>query len=266
MHIKKKINFAHGQSKMKNEGDIILARDNFFKKNNKNLFHLLKNRFEWMNDFINENDIILELGSGTCISKKFITNNNHKTSDLTDFDFLDYKNINAMDTGFNDEKFSKIISSNMIHHIPYPLKHLKEILRILKPGGFYIIQEVNCSIFCQIIIILMRHEGFDFTFNPLNENSPSSEINDLWASNNAVPNLIFDNFNEVNKKLNYKFEIIHNSYGECLTFINSGGVISKTFYLPMNDFFNRILKKIDNILVKFPKIFALQRSIVLKKL
>jgi len=48
--------------------------------------------------------------------------------------------------------------------------------------------------------------------------------------------------------------------------MNSGGVISKVFYLPMNRFFLNFLHLIDKILTKFlPSIFAFQRQIVLIK-
>ena len=35
-------------------------------------------------------------------------------------------------TNFKDEQFDKIISSKLIHHLAFPLKHFKEVLRILK--------------------------------------------------------------------------------------------------------------------------------------
>ena len=43
---------------------------------NKNLFYLLKNRFSWMNNFINDEDNIIELGCGPAFVKEFINNKN----------------------------------------------------------------------------------------------------------------------------------------------------------------------------------------------
>ena len=49
-------------------------------------------------------------------------------------------------------------------------------------------------------------------------------------------------------------------------FLNSGGVTSKTKYIPMNKFFLNILHRIDKIIVKLlPNIFCMGRRIVLKK-
>ena len=53
---------------------------------------------------------------------------------------------------------------------------------------------------------------------------------------------------------------------ECLIFLNSGGVSSKTFYIPMNNFLIKFLDIIDQIITKiFPKIFAMGRRLVLIK-
>ena len=41
------------------------------------------------------------------------------------------------------------------------------------------------------VIILMKHEGFDFTVNPWSKEEPVTEENNVWMGNAAVPNLIF---------------------------------------------------------------------------
>ena len=58
MRLFKKINFKHHQNLMEDEGDILKAREYFFKKKNKNLYCLLKNRFNWINNFVEKNDKI----------------------------------------------------------------------------------------------------------------------------------------------------------------------------------------------------------------
>ena len=266
MYFKKKAYYKHSENRMSHEGDILSARKYFFKNENKNLYFLLKNRFNWMNKFINKSDKIIELGSGASLLKEFIDSKNLKTSDFTNFDFLDFKNVDATNTNFSNEQFDKVISSNLIHHLAFPIKHFKEVLRILKPNGYYIIQEGNCSLLCQLMIILMKHEGYDFSSDPLNENIPCNDENDLWSANAATPNLIFSNFNEFNDKLGRKFKIIEHNYSEIFCYLNSGGVIAKTKYIPLNELFLKFVLQIDKLLSIFPKIFPLQQSIVLKKI
>lgn len=128
--IKKKLNLNTLKNRMKNEGKVSLSLLNFDK--NKNLSVLLKERFSWMNKFINKDDKGIEVGAAAGFSKKFINCNNFKISDFSNHDHLDFKNIDAQNTGFKNNEFDFIISSNMIHHLPYPLKFFEEMHRILK--------------------------------------------------------------------------------------------------------------------------------------
>ena len=122
-----------------------------------------------MNDFINENDVGIEVGSGAGFSKEFIKNRNFKLTDLGSDDHLDYKNIDAQNTGFEDNSFNYVIASNMIHHIPFPIKFFKEMNRILKKNGKLIIFESYCSLIFQLATLIMKHEGFDFTLDVWDE-------------------------------------------------------------------------------------------------
>ena len=138
--------------------------------------------------------------------------------------------------------------------------------RILKKGGKLIIFDAHCSILLQLVLILMKHEGFDFTKNVWSLNEPSTGINDPWSGNSAIPYLIFKEKKVFEENLGEKFNLRYIKTCECLLFLNSGGVTSKTFYVPLNFFFLNILKYIDKFLtLLFPKIFALGYKIVLEK-
>lgn len=263
----KKIKFLKDQNRMKNVGDVEQALKYFDSKKNKNLYFLIKNRYEWMKQFISQDDVGIEVGAGSGLSKKFIQNKEFKISDFSDYSHLDYKNIDAQDTKFEKNTYDFVIAANMIHHIPYPIKFFKEMHRILKKNGKLIIQEANCSIVFQIVTIIMRHEGFDFTKNAWSENTPVTDHDDLWAGNIAVPHLVFDNLDVFNDNLGNYFKVEYEKFSECFIFLNSGGVCSKTFYIPLNYFFLSIFNFIDSFLTKFfPKIFAMGRRIVLKKI
>ena len=85
----------------------------------------------------------------------------------------------------------------------------------------------------------------------------------------SKPNVLgkFTSYNLFEKKIGNLYKIEHHKNYECLIFLNSGGVCSTTFYIPLNNFFLNILNKIDNVLTKvFPKIFATGRQIVLRKI
>ena len=238
-----------------------------FKKNkNKNLYFLIKKRFEWINSFIGRGKKGLEVGAGAGFSKIFTKNKSILVSDFTNDTHLDIKNLDAQDTKLKSRSFDYIIAANMIHHLPYPMKFFKEMNRILKKNGKLIIFEPNCSILLQIIMLITRHEEIDFTKNVWNSKNSCINNNHPWNGNNAIPDLIFDNKIKFKKNFKKNFKIIYEDFSECFTFINSGGVYSKNFYIPLNNFLLNSIFVIENLLIKiFPKIFALGRKIVLIK-
>jgi len=262
--IRNKIKFRHSENRMKNEGNVSSSILKF--NQNKNLFFLLKERFNWMNAFIEKNDVGVEVGAAGGFTKKFIKCKNFKISDFSDHKHLDYKNIDAQKTGFRNKQFDFVISSNMIHHLPYPLKFFNEMHRILKKGGKLIIFDAHCSTTLQIILILMRHEGFDFTKNVWSLKTPATSKEDLWSGNSAIPYLIFDNKKKFNEHLGHKFTIKYKKLCECILFLNSGGVTSKTFHIPLNSFVLKFIILVDKLLCYIsPKLFSLAYKIVLEK-
>jgi SAM-dependent methyltransferase len=264
LKIKNKIKFEHSENLMKHEGDVDRSINYF--KNNKNVQMLLRERFQWMNTFIKEEDKGIEFGAAAGFSKKFIKSKNFKISDYSNHAHLDYKNIDAQNTGFENNEFDFIISSNMIHHLPFPQKYFNEMHRILKKGGKLIIFDAHCSVLLQLVLIIMKHEGFDFTKNVWSLKEASTDDKNLWSGNSAIPYLIFNDKKTLNEKLGSKFNLTHIQLCECLLFLNSGGVTSKTFYIPLNLFFLRIVKYIDKVLsFLFPTFFSLAYKVVLEK-
>lgn len=267
LKILKKIRFNEKENRMKNIASTEHVIKNYRKGKNKNLDYLLSKRFGWMNNFIQSSEVGLEIGAGAGLSKQFILNKNLKISDFSYDKHLDFKNVDAQKTEFSENSFDYIISSNMLHHVPFPIKLFQETHRILKKGGKLIIEEVTCSLTLQLVTILMKHEGFDFTVDPWSSTKPVTDEKDVWSGNIAVTNLIFDNINLFEEKIGHLYKIEHHKRYECLIFLNSGGVCSTTFYIPLNTTVLKILDKIDNILTKyFPNIFATGRQIVLRKI
>ena len=267
LKISKKIQFSSEENKMNSIANTKIARDLYYSSKSQNVKFLLEKRFSWMNEFIDKNDIGIEVGSGAGFAKDFISNKNFMLTDLGNDDHLDYKNIDAQNTGFENESFDYVIASNMIHHIPFPMRFFKEMNRILKSNGKLIIFESHCSIIFQIATTIMKHEGFDFTLNVWDEENPKSDENNAWHGNIAVPHLIFDDKTGYKENLGNIFRKEYDKFTECFIFLNSGGVTSKTKFIPMNRFLLNILHIIDKILVKIlPNIFCMGRRIVLRKI
>ena len=266
LKIVKKIKFKSYENKMRTVANTEKAIKIFNLNKSRNLRYLLEQRFTWMNRFIKSEDVGIEFGSGAGFAKHFIKNNNFKMSDLSNDNHLDYKGVDAQSTDFPENTFNYIIASNMIHHIPYPIKFFREMFRILKKDGKLIIFESYCSVVFQLITIIMKHEGFDFTKDVWDEKIPKSDEKDAWAGNIAVPHLIFDDKSIFEKELGNLYSIDYEELTECLIFLNSGGVTSKTFHIPLPLVLLKLTNYIDKFLIKFfPKIFGMGRRIVLRK-
>ena len=128
--ILKKVEFKPEDNKMKSVADTLNASQIFNSRKSNNLKFLLKQRFDWMNKFIDINDIGIEVGSGAGFAKYFIKNKNFKLSDISNDQHLDFKNVDAQYTNFKDSSFDYVIASNMIHHVPFPMKFFRETNRI----------------------------------------------------------------------------------------------------------------------------------------
>lgn len=255
---------SHGTNRMNLEGDVVSARKYYYSSHSKNLMFLLRKRFDWMNEYISKKDKGVEVGSGIGVSKDIIISEDFILTDFSENPWLTIKNVDALSTPFEDSSFNFVVSSNMIHHVPHPVIFLKEMSRILKPGGLLLIQEINASLITRIILRLMRHEGYSLHANVFDEKEVVTDPNDLWSANCAIPNLLFDDKKKFEKEIQF-FKIKRSTFSECLLFLNSGGVIAKTIHIPLPYSILNVLYFVDTILSYVaPSIFSMQRQIVLK--
>ena len=259
----RKVINLHGENRLKNEGNIAASRDKIH--TNRNLDFLLKKRFGFVEKNINKDDHILEIGCGAGHAKHYIKNKNLKISDITNYDFLDFKKVDCLNTQFDNNSFDVVFSSNLIHHLPNPIRLFNEVGRILKKKGKYIILDVNLSFFLKLVIILTKSEKYNLDVNIFDKNLNLTDPSDPFDSNNAIPNLIFNDFKKFNEHLDYKFKIEKLCYEEFLIFLNSGGVIIDAPHIPLNNTINKLIDKFDKFLSLFKSIFPLEMYICLSK-
>lgn len=244
----------------------VLTRMRFYEERPRNLVFLLKNRFDWMNNFIDSSSCGIEIGCGSGLSKQFIMANKYLLTDYTEADWLDVKNVDALNVPFDSGRFDFVIASHCIHHLSSPVKFLKEMHRILKPNGLLIINEVKNSFFMRLVLRLTSHEGYDYNIDVFDENIAAKDnISDLWAANCAIPDLLFDDCSVFENRVSC-FKVLHQKYCEFFVLLNSGGVDRKVFSFPLPVILLKFLLKTDNFLIAlFPNLFALSRQVVLQK-
>ena len=255
----------NGLSSMAHAGDLTRARETYLKGMNRNLNHLLKSRFSWMNDYIDTDDAGIEFGSGIGASKDYIKSSKFVTSDILTSEWIDLKKLDTLNTQLPKNSLDFIVVSNVIHHLAYPIQFFSEADRLLKTNGKLIIQEINTSLVMRIVLRLMKHEGYNEKIEVFSQSGPCNDPADPWSANCSIPKLLFSDLKMFEREFpNWK--VIHFENSEFLKFINSGGVVAKTNYIKLTTFGLKIQDLIDDFLVrKFPRCFALQMQIVLEK-
>lgn len=105
-------------------------------------------------EYVNQGDLVLDSG---CANARMFPSIEQKGAKYTGIDISkelidiakglyprgEFKVMNSLDMDFDDEKFDKIFSISVLHHIPTERlrkKYLKEIYRVLKPKGLVMLR------------------------------------------------------------------------------------------------------------------------------
>ena len=136
----------------------------------------------------------------------------------------------------------------------------------LKKNGVVLINEPEISFFLKFFLYILDDEAWSFNVNIFNSKKNIFDPNSPWDANNATATLLFKNEREFYSNFP-QYTIIKNELSEFFIFLNSGGVVAECFHIPMNNFILSLFNQLDRFLVfLFPSIFALNRSVVLKKI
>tara|TARA_Y100001970_G_scaffold5981_1_gene6765 strand:- start:36138 stop:36932 length:795 start_codon:yes stop_codon:yes gene_type:complete len=255
-------------SKKIKQCSIVESRKKLEDGNNKNLIYLLENRLLWMKKFIKNKKYIIELGCGNGATKKILNNNRIILTDIQKYPWIS-KKVDMTKLNLGKKYLKKIdvfIINHALHHCPNPAKLIKMMSKYLKKNGIIILNEPETSFFLKLIQFILNDEGWSYNVDVFDYKKNIFKPNSIWDSNTAVASLLFSNEKKFHKKFP-EYKILKNELSEFSIFLNSGGVVQDTFYIPTNRFIFNLLEKFDNILIYlFPNIFALNRRIVLKKI
>lgn len=86
------------------------------------------------------NSLILDAGAGECVYKKFFSHCTYKSIDLAvGEDEWNYKNLDYIsplhEMPIDDNMFDAILCTQVLEHLEWPRESVKEMYRVLKPGG-----------------------------------------------------------------------------------------------------------------------------------
>tara|TARA_R110002072_G_scaffold302615_1_gene486833 strand:- start:111714 stop:112409 length:696 start_codon:yes stop_codon:yes gene_type:complete len=72
------------------------------------------------------------------------------------------KHVDAKELPFDDGEFDWVISNSIVHHIPEPIDSLREMQRILKPGGLLFVRDLlRPDSSEQVEALVQAHAGND---------------------------------------------------------------------------------------------------------
>lgn len=256
---------AHQENRMKNEGDLALARNSFINNKPNNLDVLLYQRYHWMNEYLQNASKVYELGCGAGFSKIYLKNPNLKLTDVSGHEWVD-QYVDALNLPFVENSVDALICSHMIHHLAHPKRFFQQAKKTLKVGGLILISEIETSFVTKLLLRMMRHEGWSYDIDVFNDQDIANDPKDPWSANCAIPQLLFQDVKRFESEIP-GFRVIKNELTEFAIFPLSGGVIAKSPTIPLPKIALKLVCQIDRLLIAIaPQIFAMGRRVVLQRI
>ena len=158
---------------------------------------------------------------------------------------------------FEDSSVDGMIAKDVLHHLPNPISHFREIARVLKPGCSIVYAEPNWNLFSKIIFTRLHPEPYEE-----NQNEWSRKSSDPMDANQALAKIIFVRDRSLFERTfnNLNFEVCPPTYG--ISYLLSGGVFNRTLIgsQPL-----KLLDKFETLTRGWLRIFGLNRIIVITK-
>jgi decaprenylphospho-beta-D-ribofuranose 2-oxidase len=235
-------------------------RYDFFSKKNKNLNYLLRKRYSFIEENLINKDRILEIGSGAGLSKSFISAE-FISSDIIDNKWIDVC-CNVENIPYPDNYFDAVFSSNAFLHFDNPVKALKEMERVLCPGGILIINDIKLSLCHKLLIKILKHEGYNHNINPYKQKI--KKTNNTFYANGANLDLLLRDKDAFKK--NFNLSITNDFSSEFFLYLFSGGVTAKYPTIGLPNSILSFFSIVDSFLITVaPKVFGLSRTLTLIK-
>ncbi len=249
---------------VRHAGDVERARAEFATRQGANLRYVLRKRFAWMQAYLGPTSYAVEVGCGAGFSRLFLRAGRLELTDTEPWPWVD-RVVDAHSLPHADASVDAVIANNVIHHLAYPERFLREATRVLRPGGHLLVQECDCALATRVALRVTGHEGYDFRADPFDATRPCNDPRDPWSANCAIPNLLFDDtarFGERHPDL----ALVETRRSEFFLHFNSGGITARGPYLPLPEPALRALDAVDAVLVALaPGVFASQRRVVLRR-
>ena len=250
--------------RVQHAGDVVRSRADYATRRGANLRFLLRKRIRWMQRYVDDDTLAVELGCGAGFTKLFLRGDRLELTDVEPRPWVD-RVVDALAMPYADAGVDVLIANNVVHHLARPTLFFAEAARVLRRSGHLLLQECDCSLTTRLAIRLTGHEAYDFQADPFDPDAVCNDPADPWSANCAIPNLLFDDPRRFERAFP-AFRILEQRRSEFFVYFNSGGIVGRAPYVPLPSAALRALDFVDTVLVRFaPGIFASQRRIVLQR-
>lgn len=131
----------------------------------------------------------LEIGAGSGHIREYL--DQVYMADILPAEWLDLA-ADAQQLPFGDASLGNIVMLDVLHHIEYPAALFNEAIRVLRPGGRFVMLDPAITIGSWPVYKFFHAEPVNMSVDPLRE-SESQSSGDPFDSNQAVPTLLFSN-------------------------------------------------------------------------
>lgn len=229
-----------------------------------NLGVLLRERHRFLGQYVCAGDRVLEIGAGIGVTRSHLPPIALVSTDIEVNPWIDVV-ASGETLPFADGGFDRVVCLAALHHMHHPLVALREMARVLRPGGTALILEVHASLLLRLLLRITGHEYVDRDVDPFGPASCQPRSGGPWNGNNAIGDLLFSDRRRLAEALP-QFRLIHQRFTETLLFINSGGVNYKAPHVPLPAAVLERFAAIDRLLGRLaPDVFSICQEVVLER-
>src|SRR5256886_6606267 len=131
----------------------------------------------------------VEVGAGAGFSERFLRAGRLELTDAEPHPWV-ARVVDATELPYADASVDVLIASNVIHHLAYPDRFLREAARVLRQDGYLLVQECNVGKTTEWALRLTGHEGYDWSAYPFDRSE--EHTSELQSQSNLVCRLLLE--------------------------------------------------------------------------
>ncbi len=178
----------------------------------------------------------LEIGGGIGNLKEMLSD--VVSSDIQFSSRLDIV-ADAQSLPVKDQVFANIVMLDVLHHLEFPVRFLKDAARALEPGGRIVMIEPAITPGSTLFYRFIHHEPVRMSADPLVDGVPDPE-RDPYDSNQAIPTLLATKYRSRQEEIVPELKLMQSHWFSFVAYPMSGGF--KPWSLISDGMARRVLK------------------------